>query len=107
MSAQPFILNEFILTASLRSSAPLLPNIVPHLQTLVNFVTHTLPKPVLIALLYRLSILRFASYILPTIGADSWESEEGVDGGWDGRPVRVPVSWSFAVVLCFNPRRRY
>lgn len=76
----------FVLTRE-SSSAPLLPNIVPHLQTLVNFVTHTLPKPVLIALLYRLSILHFASHILPTIGADSWESEEGVDDGWDGRPV--------------------
>lgn len=57
------------------------------MQTLVNFVTSTLPKPVLVALLYRLSILQFASRILPTIGADSWESEDGVDDGWDGRPV--------------------
>jgi hypothetical protein len=70
-------------------SAPLLPNIVPHLQTLVNFVTNTLPKPVLVALLYRLAILHLASHILPTIGADSWESEDGVDDGWDGRPVHM------------------
>ncbi|KIM85142.1 hypothetical protein PILCRDRAFT_96343 [Piloderma croceum F 1598] len=69
------------------SYAPLLPNIVPHLQTLVNFVTNTLPKPVLVALLYRLTILHLASHILPTIGADSWESEDGVDDGWDGRPT--------------------
>ena len=68
-------------------SAPLLPNIVPHLQALVNFVTNTLPKPVLVALLYRLGILHLASRILPTIGADSWETAEGVDDGWDGRPV--------------------
>lgn len=68
-------------------SAPLLPNILPHFQALLNFVLHTLPKPVLIALVYRLTILHFASWILPTIGADSWESEEGVDDGWDGRPV--------------------
>jgi len=71
------------------SYAPLLPNIVPHLQTLVNFVTNTLPKPVLVALLYRLAILHFASHILPTIGADSWESEDGVDDGWDGRPTSI------------------
>jgi hypothetical protein len=69
------------------SYAPLLPNIIPHLQALVNFVTNTLPKPVLIALLYRLTILHLASRILPTIGADSWEAEQGVDDGWDGRPT--------------------
>jgi len=69
------------------SYAPLLPNIIPHLQTLVNFVTNTLPKPVLVALLYRLTILHLASRILPTIGADSWEAEQGVDDGWDGRPT--------------------
>ena len=65
-------------------SAPLLSNILPHLQTLVNFVTNTLPKHVLVALLYRLVVLHFASQILPTIGADNWESEYGED---DGRPV--------------------
>ncbi|CCL99029.1 uncharacterized protein FIBRA_01038 [Fibroporia radiculosa] len=69
------------------SYAPLLSNIMPHLQTLVNFVTNTLPKPVLIALLYRLLVLHFASHILPTIGADSWEGETSVDGGWDDRPT--------------------
>ncbi|KAA1471541.1 hypothetical protein DENSPDRAFT_837553 [Dentipellis sp. KUC8613] len=69
------------------SYAPLLPNILPHLQTLINFVTNTLPKPVLIALIYRLAILLGAAQILPTIGADSWETEYGVDDGWDGRPT--------------------
>jgi len=67
--------------------APLLSNILPHLQTLVNFVTNTLPKPVLVALVYRLAVLLFAARILPTIGADSWEAEYGVDDGLDGRPV--------------------
>ncbi|KAF9015115.1 hypothetical protein BDQ17DRAFT_1385909 [Cyathus striatus] len=38
------------------SYAPLLPNIMPHFQTLLNFVINTLPKPVLLALLYRLMI---------------------------------------------------
>ncbi|KAI0068246.1 hypothetical protein BV25DRAFT_1793237 [Artomyces pyxidatus] len=69
------------------SYAPLLPNILPHLQTLVNFVTNTLPKPVLIALVYRISILLGAARVLPSIGADSWESEYGVDDGWEGRPT--------------------
>ncbi|KAF5312312.1 hypothetical protein D9619_003527 [Psilocybe cf. subviscida] len=71
------------------SYAPLLPNILPHIQTLLNFIMNTLPKPVLIALLYRLTILQLASRILPTIGADSWESEEGVDGTWEDRPTSI------------------
>ncbi|KAF9270112.1 hypothetical protein L218DRAFT_952306 [Marasmius fiardii PR-910] len=66
---------------------PLLPNVLPHFEALLNFVTNTLPKPVLIALLYRLTILHFASRILPNIGADSWEKEDGVDDGWEGRPT--------------------
>lgn len=69
------------------NSTPLLPNILPHFQTLMNFVLNTLPKPVLIALMYRLSILQLASRILPTIGADSWASDEGVHDGWDERPA--------------------
>lgn len=77
--------NSFTDPAS--SYTPLLPNILPHVQTLTNFLVNTLPKPVLIALLYRLTILHLASRILPTIGADSWESEEGVDDGWDDRPT--------------------
>ncbi|KAF7793344.1 hypothetical protein EIP86_004456 [Pleurotus ostreatoroseus] len=52
----------------------------------MNFMMNTLPKPVLTALLYRLVVLHFASQILPTIGADSWES--------DGDPSEVrPVWW--------------
>lgn len=77
-------------------SAPLLSNILPHLQKLVNFITNTLPKPVLVALLYRLSILQVASRILPTIGADNWESDQGTDDGWDGRPVRAPFSLPYS-----------
>lgn len=77
-----------------RRSVPLVGNIVPHLQTLVNFIMNTLPKPVLIALIYRVAILLCAARILPTIGADSWETEYGVDDGWDGRPVRLCVERS-------------
>ncbi|KAL0951259.1 hypothetical protein HGRIS_007973 [Hohenbuehelia grisea] len=69
------------------SYAPLLPNLMPHLQSLLNFVTNTLPKPVLVALMYRLMVLHLASRILPSIGADSWEADEGVDSGWDDRPT--------------------
>ncbi|ESK97927.1 ice2 family protein [Moniliophthora roreri MCA 2997] len=69
------------------SYVPLLPNVMPHFQALMNFVTNTLPKPVLIALLYRLTIMHLASRILPNIGADSWGSEDGVDNGWEDRPT--------------------
>lgn len=41
-----------------------------------------------LALLYRLGILHFASIILPSIGADSWEFEDGVNNFWENRPVR-------------------
>lgn len=70
------------------TSAPLLSNILPHIQKMINFITNTLPKPVLFALAYRLTVLHLASFILPTIGADSWEMEYGVDDGWNARPVR-------------------
>lgn len=65
------------------------------MQTLINFVTNTLPKPVLFALAYRLSVLHLASYILPTIGADSWELEYGDDESWSARPVGSEMSISF------------
>ncbi|KAM6498069.1 hypothetical protein JOM56_006017 [Amanita muscaria] len=68
------------------SYTPLLSNILPHFQTLFNFLINTLPKPVLIGLLYRLFILHLASRILPTIGADNWSQEES-DAEWDSRPT--------------------
>jgi len=82
--------SQFVLdyaTVTLASSAPLLSNIMPHLQTLVNFVTNTLPKPVLVALVYRLTILLGAARVLPSIGVDPWEADYGTDDGWEGRPV--------------------
>ncbi|KAJ7487553.1 hypothetical protein B0H11DRAFT_1096884 [Mycena galericulata] len=72
---------------SASSYAPLIPNIMPHFQALFNFIAHTLPKPVLFALLYRLSILQVASRILPTIGADSFDDTYGVDDTWEDRPT--------------------
>ncbi|KAJ6509489.1 hypothetical protein C8R47DRAFT_965127 [Mycena vitilis] len=69
------------------SYAPLLPNIMPHFEALFNFIRHTLPKPVLFALLYRLTILQLASRILPTIGADSFDDTYGVDDTWEDRPT--------------------
>ncbi|KAF8736543.1 hypothetical protein AX14_014377 [Amanita brunnescens Koide BX004] len=68
------------------SYAPLLSNLLPHFQTLINFLINTLPKPVLIALLYRLFILHMASRILPTIGADDWSPEDS-DNPWEDRPT--------------------
>ncbi|KAK2461951.1 hypothetical protein APHAL10511_006414 [Amanita phalloides] len=67
------------------SYAPLVSNLLPHFQTLINFLINTLPKPVLIALLYRLFILHMASRILPTIGADDWGQEDSTNA-WEDRP---------------------
>ena len=78
-------------TLMLVFSAPLLSNIMPHLQTLVNFVTNTLPKPVLVALVYRLTILLGAARVLPSIGVGPWEADYGIDEGWDGRPVSAKL----------------
>ncbi|KAJ7630894.1 hypothetical protein FB45DRAFT_916848 [Roridomyces roridus] len=58
-----------------------------HFQALFNFIAHTLPKPLLFSLLYRLSILHLASRILPTIGADSFDDTYGVDDTWEDRPT--------------------
>ncbi|KZS95992.1 hypothetical protein SISNIDRAFT_548113 [Sistotremastrum niveocremeum HHB9708] len=69
------------------SYAPLWENILPHMKTMLSFITNTLPKPVLLSLLYRLTVLHLSSRILPEIGADAWESEGGIDGDWDGRPT--------------------
>ena len=77
-------------------SAPLLSNILPHMQTLLNFITYTLPKPVLVALLYRLIVLHFASRILPTIGADAWDDSPYSE---DGRPVSTAPSYGFSFGL--------
>ncbi|ELU41811.1 vesicular-fusion protein SEC17 [Rhizoctonia solani AG-1 IA] len=55
----------------------------------INFIRHTLPKPLLVSLFYRLSVLHLASRILPLIGGDSWAGEAGVDDGWDERPASI------------------
>ncbi|KAJ7071077.1 hypothetical protein C8F01DRAFT_1108995 [Mycena amicta] len=67
--------------------APLLPNLLPHFEALFNFIRHTLPKPVLFALCYRLAVLQLASRILPHIGADSFDDTYGVDNSWEDRPT--------------------
>jgi len=40
------------------------------------FITNTLPKPILLSLTYRLSVLQLSSRVLPTIGADAWDATE-------------------------------
>ncbi|VDB84951.1 unnamed protein product [Peniophora sp. CBMAI 1063] len=70
---------------SYASYAPLFENLLPHLTTLANFITNTMPKHVLVSLIYRISILLGAARILPSIGADSsWEL--AVDDA-DARPT--------------------
>ncbi|KAF7320368.1 hypothetical protein MKEN_00821600 [Mycena kentingensis (nom. inval.)] len=67
--------------------APLLPNLLPHFQALLNFFISVLPRPLLAALCYRLAILQLASRILPQIGADSFDDAYGVDYTWEDRPT--------------------
>jgi len=69
---------------SASSYAPLLENLLPHLQTMANFITNTLPKHVLVSLVYRICILLGAARVLPSIGVDSWD---GDSDDWDGRPT--------------------
>jgi len=80
---------SFTNPSSAYAAPPLLGNIkiLPSIQNLINFITNTLPKPVLVALVYRLVVLNLAFQILPTIGADSWETEAGVDDSWGDRPT--------------------
>lgn len=65
---------------------PLLDNILPYLQILVNFITNTLPRPVIVALCFRLGVLQAASRILPTIGADPWDADDNEN---DARPTAL------------------
>ncbi|KAF8761278.1 Vesicular-fusion protein SEC17 [Rhizoctonia solani] len=65
--------------------APLVANIMPHLQTLVNFIRHTLPKPLLVSLFYR----------------DSWAGEAGVDdGGTSDRQVLSNFRYAASYTAC-------
>lgn len=70
------------------NSVPLIGNLKPHFDVLQNFVTNTLPKPLLITLVYRLSILQYASRILPTIGTDNWDSDNGTE---EDRPTSTLI----------------
>lgn len=67
-------------------SAPLVGNLLPHMSKLASFIVHTVPKPLLVSLFYRLAILHCASRIIPSISS-GWAGEYGVDEAWDGRPV--------------------
>jgi len=85
--------------------APLLQNILTHLSKLLSFITHTLPKPLLISLLYRLTILQLASKILPQIGDNSWPSDElSSQGGGEDVPWNEmrPSSRLTKVLLAFR-----
>ncbi|KAJ3758647.1 hypothetical protein EV361DRAFT_969288 [Lentinula raphanica] len=76
----------FLETAS--SYVPLFGNFKPLFDALQNFVTNTLPKPLLITLVYRLAILQSAFRILPTIGSDNWDSDSGTD---EDRPTSMLI----------------
>jgi len=61
---------------------------MPHLQNALGFFTHTLPRPVLAALIFRLTILHFASRVVAQMTDDRWGDD---DATVEGRPVRIPL----------------
>jgi hypothetical protein len=67
-------------------STPLLDNLIPHLETMVKFLTQSLPRPLIAALLFRLVILHLASRIVASMGDDPWDDDDG-SVGWENKPV--------------------
>lgn len=61
------------------NQVPLLENIMPLLRSLLYFLTNTFPKPTLISLAYRLTVMHLSSRILPAIGTDYWDREGSAD----------------------------
>lgn len=61
-------------------------NLIPHLETMFKFMTQSLPRPLIAALLFRLVILQLASRIVAKMGDDAWEDDDA-SVGWEGRPV--------------------
>ncbi|KAG8757957.1 hypothetical protein FRC14_001082 [Serendipita sp. 396] len=64
---------------------PLVENLVPHLETMFKFITQSLPRPLIAALIFRLTILQIASQIVAKMGDDGWEDDD-VGLGWESRP---------------------
>lgn len=64
---------------------PLVENLIPHLETMFKFMTQSLPRPLIAALLFRLVILHLASRIVAKMGDDGWEDDDA-SVGWEGRP---------------------
>jgi len=63
------------------SYSPLLGNMIPHLQNALGFFTHTLPRPVLAALIFRLTILHFASRVVARMTDDRWGDDDATGEG--------------------------
>jgi len=64
---------------------PLVENLIPHLETMFKFMTQSLPRPLIAALLFRLVILHLASRIVAKMGDDGWDDDD-TSVGWEGRP---------------------
>lgn len=65
--------------------SPLVENLIPHLETMFKFMTQSLPRPLIAALLFRLVILHRASRIVAKMSDDGWDEDDGA-AGWEGRP---------------------
>jgi len=55
---------------------PLLPHMLPYLNTLLTLLTSTIPKTLLFSLVYRISVLHRASKVLMKITAGPWEDDD-------------------------------
>ena len=62
---------------------------IPHLQNALSFFTHTLPRPVLAALIFRLTILHFTSRVIAQMTEDRWGDD---DATLEGKPVRIHIA---------------
>ncbi|KAG8817570.1 hypothetical protein FRC17_011170 [Serendipita sp. 399] len=64
---------------------PLVENLIPHLETMFKFITQSLPRPLIAALVFRLTILQMASGIVAKMGDEGWDDDDP-SLGWEGRP---------------------
>jgi len=58
---------------------PLLPHMLPYLNTLLTLLTSTIPKTLLFSLVYRLTVLHRASKVIMRITADPWEDDDSTE----------------------------
>ncbi|KZT57127.1 hypothetical protein CALCODRAFT_483480 [Calocera cornea HHB12733] len=58
---------------------PLLPHMLPYLNTLLTLLTSTIPKTLLFSLVYRLTVLHRAGKVLMEITAGPWDDDDSTE----------------------------